>query len=298
MTVSPMARHHRQADVCLRRPRQAAVALRADLQVQRRPRPGAGPPQHGLSPNKMALITSDCDAMRNHKHQMALITSEWCARPPASTTRSARSTVRLDHTAAQELSDHAQEPSFCQEFPPQFAWLHPKVSYVDLTAAMLTLRAVVLVAGSLLQADLDHRNLHLRQGRWPAEVTRQESSTVAAAVHTPYGAAAAVLSCSAAPDSTTAATFSSRPFFFRLERSAGGTPSSPRRVAAAARPHRRPSRAPTTATHRTAAARATTRRSRSPASRATSAPRPAPPAPRARPTTRPAPPPRARLSFC
>ena len=34
------------------------------------------PPQHGLSSNKMALITSYCDAMRNHEHQMALITSE------------------------------------------------------------------------------------------------------------------------------------------------------------------------------------------------------------------------------
>ena len=33
------------------------------------------PPQHGLSSNKMALITSECDAMRAHEHQMALITS-------------------------------------------------------------------------------------------------------------------------------------------------------------------------------------------------------------------------------
>ena len=32
-------------------------------------------PQHGLSSNKMVLITSDCDAMRVHEHQMALITS-------------------------------------------------------------------------------------------------------------------------------------------------------------------------------------------------------------------------------
>ena len=29
-----------------------------------------------VSSNKMALITSDCDAMRIHEHQMALITSE------------------------------------------------------------------------------------------------------------------------------------------------------------------------------------------------------------------------------
>ena len=37
--------------------------------------PGAGTPQHGLSSNNMALITSDCDAMRTHGRQMALITS-------------------------------------------------------------------------------------------------------------------------------------------------------------------------------------------------------------------------------
>ena len=37
---------------------------------------GAGTPQHGLSSNKMALITSDCGAMHAHGHQMALITSE------------------------------------------------------------------------------------------------------------------------------------------------------------------------------------------------------------------------------
>ena len=37
----------------------------------RRPACGAGTPQHGLSSNKMALITSDCDAMRNHGHQTA-----------------------------------------------------------------------------------------------------------------------------------------------------------------------------------------------------------------------------------
>ena len=36
---------------------------------------GAGPHKHGLSSNKMARITSDCDAMRTHEHQMALITS-------------------------------------------------------------------------------------------------------------------------------------------------------------------------------------------------------------------------------
>ena len=40
--------------------------------------PWCDPPQHGLSSNKMALITSYCDAMRTHEHQMALITSE-CA---------------------------------------------------------------------------------------------------------------------------------------------------------------------------------------------------------------------------
>ena len=34
------------------------------------------PTRHGLSSNKMGLITSDCDAMRTHSHQMALITSE------------------------------------------------------------------------------------------------------------------------------------------------------------------------------------------------------------------------------
>ena len=32
-------------------------------------------PQHGLSSNTMALITSDCGAMRLHAHQMALIAS-------------------------------------------------------------------------------------------------------------------------------------------------------------------------------------------------------------------------------
>ena len=32
--------------------------------------------QHGLPSNTMALITSDCDAMRVHEHRMALITSE------------------------------------------------------------------------------------------------------------------------------------------------------------------------------------------------------------------------------
>ena len=33
-----------------------------------------GTPQQGLSSSKMILITSDCDAMRTHEHQMALIT--------------------------------------------------------------------------------------------------------------------------------------------------------------------------------------------------------------------------------
>ena len=37
------------------------------------------PPQHGLSSKKMALITSYCDEMRAHGHQMALITSECAA---------------------------------------------------------------------------------------------------------------------------------------------------------------------------------------------------------------------------
>ena len=37
-----------------------------------------GPPQHGLSSNKMALITSYRDAMRTHEQKMALITPE-CA---------------------------------------------------------------------------------------------------------------------------------------------------------------------------------------------------------------------------
>ena len=37
-----------------------------------------GTPHHGLPSNKMARITSDCDAMRTHGHQMAVITSE-CA---------------------------------------------------------------------------------------------------------------------------------------------------------------------------------------------------------------------------
>ena len=33
------------------------------------------PPAHGLSSDTTALITSDCDAMHIHAHQMALITS-------------------------------------------------------------------------------------------------------------------------------------------------------------------------------------------------------------------------------
>ena len=46
------------------------------------------PPQHGLSPNKIALITSYCGAMRTHEHEMALITSGLvnatsCASPSA-----------------------------------------------------------------------------------------------------------------------------------------------------------------------------------------------------------------------
>ena len=36
---------------------------------------GEVPSQHGLSSNKTALITSDCDAMRLHENQTALITS-------------------------------------------------------------------------------------------------------------------------------------------------------------------------------------------------------------------------------
>ena len=39
-----------------------------------------GPAQHGLYSNQMALVTSDCDAMRIHDHQMALITSDCDAR--------------------------------------------------------------------------------------------------------------------------------------------------------------------------------------------------------------------------
>ena len=35
---------------------------------------GARPPQHGLWPDTMALINSDCDAMRSLEHQTALIT--------------------------------------------------------------------------------------------------------------------------------------------------------------------------------------------------------------------------------
>ena len=35
----------------------------------------SGPSQHGLSSHTMALITSDCDAMRLREHQLALITS-------------------------------------------------------------------------------------------------------------------------------------------------------------------------------------------------------------------------------
>ena len=38
--------------------------------------PSQVPPQHGLSSNKMAPITSDCGATRLHAHQMALITSD------------------------------------------------------------------------------------------------------------------------------------------------------------------------------------------------------------------------------
>ena len=36
---------------------------------------GAGPPQHGLSSNTMARITSDCCALRLPEHQMAVITA-------------------------------------------------------------------------------------------------------------------------------------------------------------------------------------------------------------------------------
>ena len=43
---------------------------------------GAGPPQHGLSSKKTALITSDCGAMRSPGRQTALITSG-CARASA-----------------------------------------------------------------------------------------------------------------------------------------------------------------------------------------------------------------------
>ena len=37
---------------------------------------GAGPPPHGLPSNTMALITTDCDAMRFLRTKMALITSD------------------------------------------------------------------------------------------------------------------------------------------------------------------------------------------------------------------------------
>ena len=36
----------------------------------------SGPLHYGLSSIKLALITSDCDAMRIHEHRMALITSD------------------------------------------------------------------------------------------------------------------------------------------------------------------------------------------------------------------------------
>ena len=51
----------------------AAPALRDLLRL-----PGCGHPQHGLSPSKMALITSDCDENALPEHQMAL-TSPDCA---------------------------------------------------------------------------------------------------------------------------------------------------------------------------------------------------------------------------
>ena len=41
-------------------------------------RPVRGPPQHGLSSNLEAPITSDCDVLRFREHELALITSE-CA---------------------------------------------------------------------------------------------------------------------------------------------------------------------------------------------------------------------------
>ena len=37
---------------------------------------GVNPPQHGISSNKMGLITSYCDAMHTHEHKMARITLE------------------------------------------------------------------------------------------------------------------------------------------------------------------------------------------------------------------------------
>ena len=54
------------------------------------------PPQHGLSPNKIALITSYCGAMRTHEHQMALITSEYV---PADFAGVPREDGRGGHTA-------------------------------------------------------------------------------------------------------------------------------------------------------------------------------------------------------
>ena len=54
----------------------AAAARRPDPRGRPGHPGGAGTPHHGLSSKTTALITSDCDAMRTHEHQMALITSE------------------------------------------------------------------------------------------------------------------------------------------------------------------------------------------------------------------------------
>ena len=47
-----------------------------------------GPPQHGLSSNTMALITSDCGAMRLPEHQIAIIASGCVLQTTARAVRS------------------------------------------------------------------------------------------------------------------------------------------------------------------------------------------------------------------
>ena len=50
-------------------------------------------PQHGVSSNQLALITSDCDAMRLREHQMALVTSD-CAPSRRPARRRGRDSLR------------------------------------------------------------------------------------------------------------------------------------------------------------------------------------------------------------